>query len=96
LYFSEVTSNSKAGQINQQLKVDDDVAASTKLEPKLRLKPKKRANDDPFASDDDADEAEENRRKEELQSMKTATTSKRQVDDDEVETKPKNKKSKKV
>ncbi|KAF8229021.1 hypothetical protein L208DRAFT_1439551 [Tricholoma matsutake] len=91
MYWAEVTSTSKATEVNEHLKTavsDDASAASAKPKPKPK---KKKVNDDPFASDND-DQREENQRRE-IQSKVAATQFKRQdIDDDEVEDRPNKKK----
>jgi hypothetical protein len=75
--------------------IDDASVALTKPKPKKQLK--KKANDDPFASDDNDDEGQEHQGKEEMQSKMVATKSKRQDIDDGVEEKrSKNKKPRKL
>jgi len=69
---------------------DNGPGTQTKPKPK-----RKKKDDDPFASDDNADVGEETQRKEEIQSKKAATKIKRQDIDDE-ENEPKNKKSRKL
>lgn len=89
-YFAEVSSNSKAGgdgEYSKNISNDNALVVPTKPKPKRKLK--KKASDDPFASDENNDASE-------VMQDKIATKSKQDVDDVEEQEGPKNKKSRKL